>query len=74
MMNPQDKIKSLQEKALKSSQEARDATKKEKAMQWAEIKKLSPETANFILAVTKKTGKPKRLMIKFEHKIIEINN
>ena len=64
----------LDETLEKALHEARYATKKEKAMQWKEIKERSPETASFILAVREKTGKPKRLRVKFKDKIIEVNN
>lgn len=65
--DPVEKIRILEEKALRRSQEARDKAKTEKAMLWDRIKKEAPEIALFLAEVNRVFGKPASLKIKFKN-------
>ena len=52
-----DRVKSLQEKALKRSQERLQAVKFEKLRQWQEIQQKAPEIALAMKVISEKMGK-----------------
>ena len=52
-----DRVKSLQEKALKRSQERLQAEKIEKLRQWQEIQQKAPEIALAMKVIREKMGK-----------------
>ena len=52
-----DRVKSLQEKALKRSQERLQAEKNEKLRQWQEIQQKAPEIALAMKLISEKMGK-----------------
>ena len=52
-----DRVKSLQEKALKRSQERLQAEKNEKLRQWQEIQQKAPEIALAMKVISEKMGK-----------------
>ena len=56
-MELENKVKSLQEKALKRSQERLQAEKNEKLRQWQEIQQKAPEIALAMKVISEKMGK-----------------
>ena len=60
-----DRVKSLQEKALKRSQERLQAEKSEKLRQWQEIQQKAPEIALAMKVISEKMGKFASVKIKF---------
>lgn len=60
-------IDEILEKAL---QERREAAKKERARQWASLKKQSPETARFLILLNEKFGKPAHLSVQIGNEFI----
>ena len=64
-MEVQEKVKLLQEKALKRSQERIQAEKMEKLRQWQEIQQKAPEIALAMKVISEKMGKFASVQIKF---------
>ena len=60
-----DRVKSLQEKALKRSQERLQAEKNEKLRQWQEIQQKAPEIALAMKVISEKMGKFASVKIEF---------
>lgn len=60
-----DRVKSLQEKALKRSQERLQAEKIEKLRQWQEIQQKAPEIALAMKVISEKMGKFASVKIEF---------
>ena len=64
-MELENKVKSLQEKALKRSQERLQAEKNEKLRQWQEIQQKAPEIALAMKVISEKMGKFASVKIEF---------
>ena len=60
-----DRVKSLQEKAFKRSQERLQAEKNEKLRQWQEIQQKAPEIALAMKVISEKMGKFASVKIEF---------
>ena len=60
-----DRVKSLQEKAFKRSQERLQAEKNEKIRQWQEIQQKAPEIALAMKVISEKMGKFASVKIEF---------
>ena len=60
-----DKVKSLEEKALKRSQERIQAEKNEKLRQWQDIQTKAPEIALAMKVIADKFGKFASVKIRF---------
>lgn len=64
-MELENRVKLLQEKALKRSQERLQAEKMEKLKQWQEIQQKAPEIALAMKVISEKMGKFASVKIKF---------
>ena len=64
-MELENRVKSLQEKALKRSQERLQAEKNEKLRQWQEIQQKAPEIALAMKVISEKMGKFASVKIEF---------
>ena len=64
-MELENRVKSLQEKAFKRSQERLQAEKNEKLRQWQEIQQKAPEIALAMKVISEKMGKFASVKIEF---------